>query len=141
MPTKTLNSNYYVWPKESHSSLVCDGRITDQIVDDFGVNVKIRVVNKPSFNHYGDASKSYSDSYSKAYMHQWRITDDEVKEGIYKDGQIMFVFKPEDGTKVKTGNFIFYNYEWYKITSVEPQIFAGTHYLINAIVKVAQLSD
>lgn len=133
--TKTINSNSYIWPAESQISLVCEGRITDQIVDDFGVNVKIREVAKSAFSSYGDATKSYTDTYSKAYMHQWRITDDEVKEGIYKNGQIMFVFKPEDKPKIKPDNLIFYNSEWYKITEVEPQILAGITYLLNALVN------
>ena len=132
--TKTITSNSYIWPKESQISLVCEGRITDQIVDDFGVNVKIREVSKTGFSSYGDASKSYIDTYSKAYMHQWRITDDEVKEGIYKNGQIMFVFKTGDKLKVKNENRIFYNSEWYKITMVEPQVMAGITYLLNALV-------
>ena len=132
--TKTINSNSYIWPKESNISLVCEGRITDQIVDDFVVNVKIRDVSKTGFNTYGTATKSNVDTYSKAYLHQWRVTDDEVKEGVYKNGQIMFVFKPEDRAKVKTGNQIFYNYEWYKISQVEPQVLAGITYLINALV-------
>jgi len=135
MSNKTINSNAYIWPAETHSSLLCDGRITDQIVDDFGVNVKIRVVSKGSFNIYGDATKTYTDTYSKAYIHQWTASDDEVKQGIFKDGQIMFVFKVSDEAKIKTQNLIFYAHEWYKITTVQPQIFSGTKYLINAIVQ------
>jgi len=133
--TKTINSEYYIWPIETHSSLICDGRITDQIIDDFGVNVKVRVVTKSSHNIYGDATKAYSDTYSKAYMHLWTANDDEVKQGIFKNGEIMFVFKPADEVKIKTGNLIFYGREWYKITSIQPQIFSGTLYLINAIVR------
>ncbi len=135
MVTKTINSNAYIWPSDSHLSLLCDGRITDQIVDDFGVNVKIRQIIKTDFNVYGDATKITTDTYSKAYIHQWRATDDEVKMGIYKNGQIMFVFKASDEAKIKTGNQIFYQSEWYKIMNVDPQIFSGTIYLINAIVN------
>jgi len=135
MVSKTINSNSYIWPSDNHLSLICDGRITDQIVDDFGVNVKIRQIFTSSHNIYGDATQTTSDTYSMAYIHQWKSTDDEVKEGIYKNGQIMFVFKPTDSVKIKTGNKIFYQSEWYKITDVEPQIFSGTIYLINAVVK------
>ena len=132
--TKTINSNSYVWPMDSQISLVCDGRITDQIVDDFGVNIKLREISKIGFDTYGGATKTNTDTYTRAYMHQWRITDDEVKEGLYKNGQIMFVFKITDKDKIKTGNQIFYNSEWYKISQVEPQVMAGITYLINALV-------
>jgi len=138
MPTKTINSQAYIWPANTGSSLLCEGRITDQIVDDFGVNVKIREISKTAFNQYGDATKAYTDTYSKAYIHQWAITDDEVKEGIYKNGQIMFVFKTTDKAKILTGNHIFFESEWYEIERVEPQMFAGTTYLINALVKKTQ---
>jgi len=125
----------YIWPKETQISLVCDGRITDQIVDDFGVNVKIRVVHKNSFNKYGDATKTYTDTHTKSYLHKWQQTDDEVKEGIYLNGEIMFVFKLSDDSKVKVGNLIFYSYEWYKITYASYQILGGIRYLINARIE------
>ena len=137
MVTKTINSEAYIWPKKEFTTLVCDGTIADQIVDDFGVNVKIRVATTTSFNIYGDATESYSDTYSKAYIHRWSATDDEVKEGIFKNGEIMFVFKNTDTAKIITGNLIFYASNWYKILDVQPQVVAGTTYLINAIVKIS----
>jgi hypothetical protein len=135
MSSKTISSESYIWPAESNLSLICDARITDQLVDDFGVNVKVRVVTKESTNIYGDADKTYADTYTKAYIHQWTATDDEVKQGIYKNGEIMFVFKPEDEPKIKTGNQIFYNQEWYKITYASINMFSGIKYLINATVR------
>lgn len=133
--TKTLTSDAYIWPKETGIGLVCTGRISDQIVDDFGVQIKIREVNKTGFNDYGDATETYTDTHIKAYLHQWMQTDDEVKEGIYINGEIVFVFKLNADPKVKVGNRIFYESEWYKITSVNYQILAGTKYLINARVE------
>ena len=136
--TRTLNSEYYLWPAESQIGIICTGRITDQIVDDFGVNVKLREVYKSDYNVYGDATKTNTDSYTKAYLHRWTITDDEVKEGIYKNGQIMFVFKITDEAKIKTGNMIFYDKEWYQIRRIEKQVLAGITYFINASVEKAQ---
>jgi hypothetical protein len=136
--TKTLVSQSYIWPADSQNTILCEGHISDQIVDDFGVNIKIRVVAKSGYNTYGDATKSYIDTYSKAYIHQWSITDDEVKEGIYKNGQIMFVFKAADKAKILPGNQIFFESEWYQITRVEFQRLAGVTYLINAIVQKTQ---
>ena len=135
--TKTIASDSYIWPAETFLSLICEGRITDQIVDDFGVNVKIRVITTTGYNIYGDPEESNTDTYSKAYIHRWTATDDEVKEGIFKNGQIMFVFKNSDVAKIKTGNKIFYNSQWFKITEVQPQVLAETTYLINAIVEIS----
>jgi len=135
--TKTITSSSYVWPVSSFSSAICEGRITDQIVDDFGVNVKIRAVTTTSYNDYGDPTESYTDTYSKAYIHRWTATDDEVKEGIFKNGQIMFVFKNSDEAKIKPGNKIFYKNNWYRITQTLPQVMAEVTYLIDAIVEIS----
>ena len=138
MADKTITSDSYIWPSNSFSSLVCDGRIASQIVEDFGVNVKIRVVTVTGYNEYGDPTESTSDTYSVAYLHRWTATDDEVKEGIFQNGQIMFIFKNTDSAKIITGNRIFYANEWYKITNVQPQVVASVTYLINAIVEKYQ---
>ena len=136
--TKTLGSDSYIWPADSKISTICDGQIVNQIVDDFGVSVKISVVSKDSFNEYGDATVSETFSYSKAYIHQWTARDDEVKEGIYKAGELMFVFKSSDSAKLVPGNRVFYSNEWYEILSVDKNPLAGTTYLIN--VKVSKLT-
>ena len=135
--TKTIESAGYIWPANSSTGLVCEGQITDQIVDDFGVNVKIRVVTVTGYNEYGDPEETYTDTYSKAYIHRWTATDDEVKEGIFNNGEIMFVFKNSDQARIITGNKIFYSNNWYKITEVQPQVMAETTYLINAVVKIS----
>lgn len=137
MGSNTIESDSYIWPKDSSTGIICDGRISDQIVDDFGVNVKIRVVTTTGYNTYGDPTEENTDTYSKAYVHRWTTSDDEVKEGIFKNGQIMFVFKNTDEAKIKTGNFIFYASKWYRITEVQPQMMAEIVYLINAIVEVS----
>ena len=134
MPTTTIDSIYYIWPKESGSSLLCDGSLTDNIVDEFGINIKIRQIFKSGTNIYGDATESHSDTMSRAYLHRWMQTDDEVKEGLYKNGQLTFVFKNTDKALIKPDNMIFFDSEWYRIMEVFPQIMAGTTYLINAQV-------
>jgi len=133
--TETIAQDGCIAPSSSFSSLVCDGRIADQIVDDFGVWVIVRVVTTTGYNNYGDKTSSNSDSWIKAYIHFWTSTDDEVKEGIFKNGEIMFVFKNDDSTKIKAGNEIFYSNEWYRIENVQPQIMANVTYLVNAIVR------
>ena len=136
--TKTIESAAYIWPASTFSTLVCEGEITDQIVDDFGVNVKIRVVTTTGYNNYGDPTQTNTDTYSQAYIHRWTATDDEVKEGIFQNGQIQFVFKNSDEAKIKVGNRIFYKNEWYRIKEVRPQVLAETTYLIDAIVEKYQ---
>ena len=133
--TKTIASNAYIWAEESGITTLCDRRITDQIVDDFGCNVKIRVVTFSSFNKYGDKTVTNTDTYSRAYVQTMSSTDDEVLQGIYKNGEIIFKFKSTDESKILTGNKIFYNNEWYEIKSVTKHQFAGTTYIIDATVE------
>ena len=133
--TETQTSEGYIAPSNSFSTILCGGEIVTQIVDDFGANVKLRQRTTTTYNEYGDPTETTSDSWTKAYIHQWTATDDEVKEGIYKNGQIMFVFKGTDESKIKTGNFVWYNNEWYRITSIQTQMMAGRKYLINATVE------
>jgi len=133
--TKTIESAAYIWPADTSQSIVCEGLITNQIVDDFGANVKIRVVTTTGYTDYGDKTEEYTDTYSKGYIRRLTASDDEVKEGIYQNGQILFVFKNTDITRIKTGNRIFYANEWYKITEVMPQVMGGTTYLIDATVE------
>jgi hypothetical protein len=138
MADKTIPSDASIWPQDNSKTMVCDGRIASQIVEDFGVNVKLREVTKTGFNEYGDPVESYTDIFIKAYIHQWTMNDDAVKEGLYKDGEIMFVFRKEDEAKVLPGNRLFYQSLWYKVVRVQPQMMSGRAYLVNATVAIIQ---
>jgi len=134
--TSTQTSDAYIWPtNNTYTTLICDGAIITQIIDDFGVDVRIREVTDTAYNAYGDATESTSDTFTKAYLHQWTADDMEVKEGIYKSGDLMFVFKLADDAKVKVGNRIEFEGLWYQIQSVSYQMLAGKKYLINAQIK------
>ena len=140
MPQKILTSNYEIWPLDGASTLVCDGQIVSQIVDEFGVAVRLKKVFKPSFNEYGDANKTYTYKYSKAYVQTFRFDDNEVLEGIFKNGEVLFTFKLEDEDWVKTGNRIIYDRQEWLITEVSYQIISGIKYLIQARVENAQFT-
>lgn len=133
---KSLTSSYYIWPADTRSTILCEGSLTDNIVDEFGVQVKCRRVTGHTTNRYGDTTKSVVEAYKKAYLHRWTATDDEVKEGIYKNGEMMFVFKTTDKVWADTGNYLFYENQWFKVRDVTYQGFSGTKYLINSHVEV-----
>jgi hypothetical protein len=134
--TGTQTSDAYIWPaNNSYTSLICDGAIITQVVDDFGVDVRLRVVTETAYNTYGDATESTTDSFTKAYLHQWTSSDDEVKEGIFKSGDLMFVFKLADDAKIVPGTRVEFQGKWYAIDTVSYQMLAGKKYLINAHMK------
>lgn len=134
--TSTQTSNAYIWPaNNTYTNLICDGAIITQIVDDFGVDVRLRVVTETAYNEYGDATETTSDSFTKAYLHQWTASDDEVKEGIFKSGDLMFVFKLADEAKIIPGTRVEFQSKWYAIDTVNYQMLAGKKYLINAHMK------
>jgi hypothetical protein len=133
--TKSIPSNASIWPAESNSSLICDGDMVNQIVDEFGVNVKIRQVLKPRTNEYGDAYLQFSDFFTKAYAQQWTADDDQVKSGLYKNGEITFIFKNTDESRVKPDYRVFFRSAWYRIMSITPYIATGIIYQIEARVE------
>jgi hypothetical protein len=131
----TIPSNTSIWPAETNSSLICNGDMVNQIVDEFGVNVKVRQVLKPSTNEYGDAYLQFTDYMTKAYVQQWTANDEQVKSGLYKNGEITFLFKNTDEVRVKTDNRIFFRSEWYRILGITPYISSGIIYQIEARVE------
>jgi len=139
MATKTITSDAQIFPADPNKSTLCDGRIVDQIVEDFGVYVRIRVYGTTTYNHYGDsnadADGDYTESNILAYITQWTKDDEEVAEGMYENGEITFLFKIANETKVIPGNLIFFESEWYKIISVMPRRMGSTTYQLEARVE------
>lgn len=131
---KNISSNASIWPAESNSSLICDGDMVTQIVDEFGVNIKIRQVLKPRTNEYGDAYIQFNDFFTRAYVQQWTADDDQVKSGLYKNGELTFLFKNSDQFRLKPDYRIFFRSEWYRILSITPYIVTGIIYQIEARV-------
>ena len=94
-------------------------------IDSLGENVTVRVVTKDSYSKWGDATESTSDSTSiKCFINFMTQEDQEVKEGIFKVGDIRFWFKGDQ--TINLGDRINYGSKWYQVRALIPLVLAGT---------------
>ena len=94
-------------------------------MDNLGESVTVRVVTKDSYSKWGDAAESTSDTTSiKCFINIMTQDDQEVKEGVFKTGDIRFWFKGDQ--TINRGDRIKYDSKWYKVTDLIPIVLAGT---------------
>lgn len=118
-------------------TILCDGQIVNEILDEFGVNLTLRVVTKSisdSDDPYSTVDEVLTDYEKVALIQTYTDEDEEVREGIFKSGEIVFEFKPEDTSLVEPGNRINYDGTWYEIQSINKQPMMDTNYRVQARV-------
>jgi len=94
-------------------------------IDNLGESVTVRVVTDDSYSKWGDATESTSDTTSvKCFINIMTQDDEEVKEGIFKAGDIRFWFKGNQ--TINRGDRIQYNSAWYEVNNIIPIVLAGT---------------
>jgi len=120
---------------EPRSSIICDGFMVDEILDEFGTQVILRVVSKSFPDEYGDAAETYTDYSRFAVVQSYSASDEEVKEGIFNSGEVVFTFKKEDETLVKPGVRVKYGPTWYEIRSIDRQPLVDILYYLTARVQ------
>ncbi len=115
-----------------------DINFINQEIDSLGESVIVRVVTKSSFSKWGDATESVADTSSvKCFMNFMTQDDDEVKEGVFKAGDIRFWFK---GTQsINRGDRIRYDNKWYEVEELIPIVLAGTTLIKDVRVSKAIL--
>lgn len=116
-------------------TIACEGKLNDQIINEFGISVTVRQVTKSFPDEYGDASESYSDSTCKALMSILTNDDRDVIEGIYKAGDILFFFQVGDASKILSGALVQHDSVWYTIRRVMKHQLAGLTQAIEARVE------
>jgi len=94
-------------------------------IDNLGESVTVRIVTKESFSKWGDVTESISDTANvKCFINFMSQDDEEVKEGIFKVGDIRFWFKGSQ--TINRGDRIQYDSKWYEVENVLPLVVAGT---------------
>lgn len=102
-----------------------DARSITKEIEYYGDTVTVRVVNKDSFSKWGDVTESTSDTSNvKCMINIMSETDKEVKEGIFKSGDIRFWFASSQS--IKRGDRIQYNSNWYEVNNVVSHSVAST---------------
>lgn len=116
-------------------SILCDGTDVNDIIDEFGDTVTIRTITQSAINEYGDQTETTSDVTGvPAIVQTYSSNDDEVREGVYSAGEIVFTFK-NDRTDIIPGNRIVYDSKVFEINEVRKSTASNTTYLLQATVK------
>jgi hypothetical protein len=130
---QSISSTSYF--KEPESSIICDGSAVDNIVDEFGTDVTVRVVSRAFSDEYGDATETYTDTQVRALVQSYTARDQEVREGQFLAGEMVFTFKKEDEAKIVPTNRVMYAGTWYEIREVIKNHLVQTLYYLEAGVQ------
>ena len=111
-----------------------EANFINQEIDGLGESVTVRVVTKDSYSKWGDATESTDDTASvKCFVNYMSQIDDEVKSGIFKEGDIRFWFK--GAQTINRGDRVYYNSLWYQVDNILPIVIAG-----NTLIKDVRVS-
>jgi len=121
--------------EDERSSIICDGNEIEEIINEFGTTVVVRVVSKSFSDEYGDAVENYDDHRLIVMVMSYTASDDEVKEGVFKAGEVLFSFRKEDESYAVPGNRVLYAGVWYEIRSIERQPLVDVLYYLTARVQ------
>jgi hypothetical protein len=127
--------NSWAFIEEPAQSILCDGHEVDNIIDEFGTYVVLRVVTKSVGDEYNDGGETYTDMRKKAMVMRYSSQDREVQEGVFKSGEVVMSFPIGDKDYVVPGNKILYAGVWYGIREIVQQPLAGTLYYLQARVQ------
>ena len=117
-------------------SILCDGQIIENIINEFGATVTVRAVTQSSLNTRGDETVTNADSTGlKAFVWVLNKEDQYVVEGDLRPGDIVFFFDNSNSAVVATGNLVSYDSQWFRIVDVDPHDVGGTKYVYEAKAK------
>jgi hypothetical protein len=123
----------------ARSSILCDGALMNNVIDEFGQDVVVREVTSQTEDiedAYADDTYTYLDHRTRAFVNVFNEMDDEVKEGIFQAGTVLLNFKSTDAAYVKTPNLVWFQKRWYKIATVVEN-FSGTQpFYIQATLRI-----
>ncbi len=118
-------------------SILCDGTIVDEIVEEFGTTLVIKEVAKSFDTEYGDATETYTDYSKKVLIQSWSADSQEVREGMFQAGTLTVTFMNTDLFLAKLGNKVIYLGDTYAIDRITKQPLVDVNYYVYCILKKA----
>ena len=117
-------------------SITCDGQLFTNNVDEFGETVAIKTVSKAFNNRWGDSTNTDT-TYEGKKAIVWTITADDKynTEGIFHEGDVLFLFDNSNEALAIIGSLVRYNAKWYRITETKPTTIGSTTYVIECTTK------
>ena len=101
------------------------------IIEDVGCDVTVREITR-TFNDYGDATDTNSDSTITAWIVPATNFDQDLQSGSLQQKDAIGFFKATDTAKIKDGNKIQYNSQWYEMKNVIPILISSSIHHIEA---------
>jgi hypothetical protein len=95
------------------------------ILAQIGTSVTIREITR-TFNDYGDASETNSDSTITAWIVPANCFPQDQRSASLTEKDAIGFFKAADTAKIKDGNKILYNNDWYSIQDALEILVSGT---------------
>jgi hypothetical protein len=133
---QSLTSDSFI--EDPKTTILCDGQIITEIIDEFGTSIILRVRAKTvpdSDDPYATFSVSNTDYKKTALVQRYTASDDEVKEGTFKAGEVVFVFSEADEDHVREGNRILYAGNWFEISDITKHPMQDALYRLEARVR------
>lgn len=101
------------------------------IISQVGTDVTVREITR-TYNDYGDVTESNSDSTITAWIVPARSFDQDMKSGSLKEMDAIGFFKATDTAKIKDGNKVQYNSQWYEMKNVTTILISSSVHHIEA---------
>ena len=104
------------------STILCDGAIIDEIIDDFGTDIVIiSVATTYEADEYHETVETETRHYIKGMVENISSEEDRVKEGLFQSGDIYVHLKIEDQQYADIGNYILYGGDKYQIKLINKE--------------------
>lgn len=135
MASGTINSDYEI-AQNSYNSIMCEGNLINNIIGEFGVQVVVREVLMARMDNdaYHTPIESYIDHRTTAFINSYSESDDEVKEGLFKSGDIVMNFRTSDEYLLNNNNRIWFDGKWWAMKSVRRDYSASTKFMIQVFL-------
>lgn len=101
------------------------------IISDVGCDVTVREITR-TYNEYGDATETNSDSTITAWIVPARNFDQDLQSGSLEEKDAIGFFKATDTAKIKDGNKILYDSNWYELKNVTTILISNSIHHIEA---------
>ena len=105
------------------STILCDGKDVDEIINEFGTSITlINVTTTHETDEYHEPIESENNIYNVVGMvENMTSSEDRVKEGLLRTGDIYIYLKLDDQQYAVIGNYIVYAGNKYQIKLVDKE--------------------
>lgn len=131
----SINSLSYI--DEKGDSILCDGSIQDEIVDEFGSTVYVGVITQSVDENdpFREITENIVWHRTKALVLEYSAEDDREEDGIIRTGGTTFSFKNSDESLISVNNKIKYAGDTYDINKIIKHPAVDTLYYLEVIAE------